>query len=101
LERGDSIHGTSTAYTRAGGPKLGEGERSLGVGKDLGEVCRHLKVGEQSWHRWRNQYGGMRAEDTKRLKELERERENQRLKKLVAEQAIDIDMLKEISRGIW
>ena len=65
--------------------KLREGERLLGEGKDLGEVCRHLEVSEQTWHRWRNQYGGMKAEDTKRLKELERE--NQRLKKLVAEQA--------------
>src|SRR5262249_18307023 len=79
--------------------KLREGERLLGEGKDLGEVCRHLEVSEQTWHRWRNQYGGMKAEDTKRLKELERE--NQRLKKLLAEQALDIDMLKELGRGNW
>ena len=79
--------------------KLREGERLLGERKDLGEGGRHLEVGEQTWHRWRNQYGGMKVEDTKRLKELDRE--NQRLKKLVAVQALDIDMLKEISRGNW
>ncbi len=60
-------------------------------------VCKHLKVSEQTWHRWRNQYGGMKAEDTKRLKELEKQ--DARLKELVAEQALDIDMLKKLSRG--
>lgn len=50
-----------------------------------------------TWHRWRNQYGGMKADDAKRLKELEKE--NTRLKKIVADQALDIDMLKELNRG--
>ncbi|MBV9652362.1 MAG: transposase [Pseudonocardiales bacterium] len=50
-------------------------------------------------YRWRNQYGGMKGDDAKRLKELERE--NARLKKMVAEQALDIDMLKELARGNW
>lgn len=77
--------------------KLREGERMLGQGSDLAAVCKHLDVSEQTWHRWRNQYGGMKAEDAKRLKELEKQ--NARLKKLVAEQALDIDMLKELSRG--
>ncbi len=77
--------------------KLREGERLLGEGQDLAGVCKHLEVSEQTWHRWRTQYGGMKAEDAKRLKELEKE--NARLKKLVAEQALDIDMLKEVSRG--
>lgn len=77
--------------------KIREGERLLVEGKDVGEVCRHLEVSEPTWHRWRAQYGGMKAEDTRRLKELERE--NARLKKMVAEQALDIDMLKELSRG--
>jgi putative transposase len=54
-------------------------------------------VSEPTYHRWRTQYGGMKADDTKRLKELEKE--NQRLKKIVADQALDIDMLKELSRG--
>ncbi len=77
--------------------KLREGERMLGEGSDLAAVCKHLEVSEQTWHRWRNQYGGMKGDDAKRLKELEKQ--NARLKKLVAEQALDIDMLKELSRG--
>ena len=60
-------------------------------------MYKHLEVSEQTWHRWRNQYGGMKADDAKRLKELEAE--NARLKKLVANQALDIDMLKEIGSG--
>jgi putative transposase len=77
--------------------KLAEGEKLLGLGKDLGEVCRHLEITESTWNRWRNQYGGMKADDAKRLKELERE--NSRLKRIVADQALDIDMLKELNRG--
>jgi transposase-like protein len=77
--------------------KLAVGEKFLGEGKDLEEVCRELEITESTWHRWRNQYGGMKADDAKRLKELERE--NTRLKKIVADQALDIDMLKELNRG--
>ena len=77
--------------------KLAVGEKLLGEGKDLDEVCRELEITESTWHRWRNQYGGMKADDAKRLKELERE--NTRLKKIVADQALDIDMLKELNRG--
>jgi putative transposase len=77
--------------------KLREADRLLGEGKDLGEVLRHLEVSEATLHRWRNQYGGMKAEGAKRLRELERE--NGRLKQVVAEQALDIQALKEISRG--
>jgi putative transposase len=77
--------------------KLAEGEKLLAQGKDLDEVVRHLEVTESTWHRWRNQYGGMKADDAKRLKELERQ--NVRLKRIVADQALDIDMLKEINRG--
>jgi putative transposase len=77
--------------------KLREGERLLNDGRPLVEVVRHLEISEATWNRWRNQYGGMKADEAKRLKELERE--NARLKKLVAEQALDIDMLKEISEG--
>ena len=61
------------------------------------EVCKHLEVTEQTYYRWRNQYGGMKADAAKRLKELERE--NQRLKRIVADQALDIDMLKDVNRG--
>ena len=77
--------------------KLREGERLLNDGKDLADVLRHLQISEATWNRWRNQYGGMKAEGAKRLRELEGE--NARLKKLVANQALDIDMLKELNRG--
>ena len=60
-----------------------------------GRVCRHLQIAESTWHRWLSQYGGMKVSDAKRLKELETQ--NARLKKMVASQALDIDMLKEIS----
>ena len=74
-----------------------EGNKLLGTGQELAEVCRHLEITESTWHRWVAQYGGMKANEAKRLKELEAE--NARLKKLVANQALDIDMLKEISSG--
>ena len=77
--------------------KLAEGHKLLGAGQQLDEVCRHLQVAESTWHRWLAQYGGMKSNDAKRLKELESE--NARLKKLVANLALDIDMLKEISSG--
>ena len=69
--------------------KLDEGHRQLAAGKELDEVCRHLEIAESTWHRWLAQYGGMKANDAKRLKELQAE--NARLKKLVANQALDID----------
>jgi len=77
--------------------KLAEADKLLGQGRSNEEVCRELEVTESTYHRWRNQYGGMKADDARRLKQLERE--NQRLKRIVAEQALDIDMLKELSRG--
>jgi len=77
--------------------KLIEGEKLLGQGQSIDDVARHLEITESTWHRWRAQYGGMKADDAKRLKELEKE--NTRLKKIVADQALDIDMLKELSRG--
>lgn len=75
--------------------KVAEGNKLLAAGQELDEVCRHLEIAESTWHRWVAQYGGMKANDAKRLKELEAE--NARLKKMVANQALDIDMLKEIS----
>src|SRR6476660_5050068 len=65
--------------------KLAEGNKLLGSGQELNEVCRHLEIAESTWHRWLAQYGGMKANEAKRLKELEAE--NARLKKLVANQA--------------
>jgi putative transposase len=79
--------------------KLAEGNKLLATGQGLDEVCRHLQIAESTWHRWLAQYGGMKANDAKRLKELEGE--NARLKKLVANQALDIDMLRELSSGNW
>ena len=77
--------------------KLAEGEKLLNVGNDVAEVCRQLEITESTWHRWRNQYGGMKANDAKRLKELENE--NRRLKRIVADQALDNDMLRHIAEG--
>lgn len=77
--------------------KLAEGEKLLNAGSDVGEVCRQLEITESTWHRWRNQYGGMKASDGKRLKELENE--NRRLKRIVADQALDNDMLRHIAEG--
>ena len=77
--------------------KLCEGDRLLNAGKDLAGVLRDLEVSESSWNRWRNQYGGMKANEAKRLRELESE--NARLKKLLAEAELDKAMLKELAEG--
>jgi len=77
--------------------KLREADRLLAEGKTVEEVARHLEVSEQTLHRWRAQYGGMKADDAKRLRELERE--NSQLKKLLAEAELDKAMLKEIAKG--
>ena len=79
--------------------KLREGDRMLNEGKDLTEVLRRLEIAESTWNRWRNSYGGMRADAAKRLKELEFE--NARLKKLLAEAELDKAMLKELAEGKW
>jgi putative transposase len=79
--------------------KLREADRLLGEGAEVADVVRHLEVSEQTYHRWRNQFGGMKADDAKRLKELERE--NARLKRIVADKELEIDALREISRGNW
>ena len=77
--------------------KVREGERLLNDGKDLAEILRVLEISEATWNRWRSQYGGLKASAAKRLRELEAE--NARLKRLVANQALDIDMLKELAEG--
>jgi hypothetical protein len=77
--------------------KVRQGERLLNEGTDLTEVLRLLEISEATWNRWRNQYAGMKGEDMKRLKELEAE--NKRLKKIVADQALDVDMLRELAKG--
>lgn len=77
--------------------KLREAEGKLAGGVKVPEVCRELGISEATFHRWRKQYGGMSPQEAKRLKELEKE--NARLKKMVADQALDIDILKEVNRG--
>lgn len=79
--------------------KLAEGHKLMAGGMTLEEVCREFGIAESSWHRWLNQYGGMKADDAKRLKELETE--NAWLKKIVGEQALDIDMLKHLNQEKW
>jgi len=77
--------------------KLRAAVQMLSEGKDIAAVCQALEVSEATFHRWRNQYGGMKANEAKHLKELQIE--NGRLKKLVADQALDIQILKEVSTG--
>jgi len=79
--------------------KLREAERLQAEGADIATVSRHLEISEQTFHRWRNQYGGMKADDAKKLKELQKE--NARLKHMVADQALDIVALKEVAKGNW
>lgn len=79
--------------------KLRDAETMLSAGKTIGEVCQQLEISEQSFNRWQTQYGGMKAEEAKRLKNLEQE--NTRLKKLLAEAELDKAMLKEIAEGNW
>ncbi len=71
----------------------------LNAGKELSVVLQSLEVSESTYLRWKNQYGGMKAEEAKRLKELEDE--NKRLKQLVAEKELDIQMLKHVAEGNW
>jgi transposase-like protein len=77
--------------------KLATADRMLNEGKDVADVCRELQVSEQTYYRWRNQFGGMNADDAKRLKDLERE--NATLKRLLADAELEKAALKEISRG--
>ena len=76
--------------------KLREADKLLAEGADVATMAKHLEVSEQTYHRWRNRYGGMKADDAKRLKELERE--NTQLKRIVADQVLDIAMLKEVAK---
>jgi putative transposase len=79
--------------------KLREAERLLGEGKTIPEAAKELGISEQTYHRWRNQYGGMKGDDVKRLKELERE--NATLKRIVADKELEVVALKEIAKGNW
>jgi len=77
--------------------KLREADRLLAEGHPIAEVAKALEISEQTFHRWRNQYGGMKADDAKELRKLRDE--NQRLKRMVADQALDLEILREVARG--
>lgn len=77
--------------------KLREADALIATGKTVGQVVQTLEISEQTLSRWRNQYGGMKSEEAKRLKELEVE--NKRLKKLLAEAQLDKEILKEALEG--
>lgn len=77
--------------------KLREADAMQVGGSTIAQVCQKLGVSEQTFYRWRHQFGGMKASDAKRLKELEQE--NARLKKLVADLALDCAVLKEVAKG--
>ena len=79
--------------------KLRQADVKLSQGMTTEAICRELEVSEQTYHRWRNQFGGMKGPEMARLKDLERE--NQRLKKIVAQWAMDIDILKDVNSKNW
>lgn len=79
--------------------KLRDADAMLNSGKDLAAVLQALEVSEATYHRWRNQYGGMKSEEAKRLKQLEQE--NRRLKEIVADKELDIKMLQHLAEGNW
>jgi transposase-like protein len=77
--------------------KLREAEAELAAGVSMETVCKKLEISEATYHRWKSQYGGMKADEVKRLKELEKE--NGRLKKIVADLELDKEILKEALKG--
>ena len=77
--------------------KLREADAQLSNGASIAEVSKKLGVSENTFHRWRAQYGGMRTNEAKRLRDLEKE--NARLKRIVADQAVDISILREVAKG--
>lgn len=79
--------------------KLREAEVLLGQGSTVPAACKKLEVSEQTYYRWRQEYGGMKVDQAKKLKDLEKE--NARLKKLVAELSLDKQMLQEVASGNW
>lgn len=79
--------------------KLRAAAGELAGGKSIEQVCRMLEISIQTYHRWNKEYGGAKMEAVKRLKELEKE--NTQLKKMVAELALDLRILKEVAEGKW
>ena len=80
-------------------PKLRRADVELGKGKKVPEVCKLIEITEQTYYRWRQKYGGMAPEMAKELKALRKQ--NARLKKMVAAQALDMEILKEAAKGNW
>lgn len=79
--------------------KLREMERLQGQGLTIPQACKRLGISDQTFYRWRIRYGALKEDEAQRLKALEQE--NSRLKRIVAEQALDISLLKELQRGNW
>ena len=79
--------------------KLRRADVLLGKDTKVPEICKQLEIAELTYYRWRQKYGGMQPEMAKQLKTLEKE--NARLKKMVAEQALDMDILQEAAKGNW
>lgn len=79
--------------------KLREAERLQAQGVTIPAVCKKLQCSEQTFYRWRTKYGALKEDEAQRLKALEQE--NARLKRIVAEQALDISMLKDLNSGKW
>ena len=77
--------------------KLREADVELGRGLRVGQVCRKLEISEHTYYRWRKEFGGLKVDQARRMKDLERE--NARLKKLVADQALDLSILREAAQG--
>jgi putative transposase len=79
--------------------KLREAERLQAQGLTISQVCKRLQISDQTFFRWRIKYGALKEDEAQRLKALEAE--NARLKRIVAEQALDISMLKDLQKGNW
>ena len=79
--------------------KLRQAERLQGEGLTIPQTCKRLGISDQTFYRWRTRYGALKEDEAQRLKALEQE--NGRLKKIVAEQALDISLLKDLQRGNW
>ena len=79
--------------------KLRRADVALGKGEKVSDICKAVGITEQTYYRWRQKYGGMAPEMAKELKALQKE--NGRLKKLVADQALDMEILKEAAKGNW
>ena len=77
--------------------KLREAEKLQGQGLTIPQTCKRLRISEQTFYRWRTKYGALKEDEAHRLKALEQE--NARLKRIIAEQALDISMLRDLTKG--